>query len=228
MLTFSGLCIAPQNKLAPSLEAVALGLARESRWCGQTTIWFPVLAHSFLVAELAAAECEGEHDAEQVHGVGLVPCPSRRCQSAVLHALLHDAPEMIGRDHPTTWKTDADRAREHEIMGRLYEALGLADAWPLTPDLAEAVGRADLLALRAEGTLLMPPALAADPFGPVEPIDADTRSPLERAALAAARRWAANAQVYDKWLRLGGYWQQQWVMEVRAAMADSSAVEVTA
>lgn len=201
MMTFSGLCVAPSNRYAPSLEAVALGLARESRWCGQTKTWYCVLAHTLLTAELADAAASAKE------------CPP----ATVLHALLHDAGEMIGRDHPTTWKTLADREREMDILARLYDALGLGHAWPLTPDLAEAVKRYDLVALRAEATVLMPPEIARAEVGLVEPIVPG--DPLY-GAVEAAKRWAANCRVYDQWLRTGSYWQCQWVQEVRAAMAE--------
>ena len=104
MTTFDGTFVAPGGTNAPSLEAIALGLARRPRFAGQTSQPFNVLAHSFLVADLI------EDEAVKVHG------------------LLHDAAEAIVGDIPTPWKTDADREREGEIIARVYDSLGLR--WP--------------------------------------------------------------------------------------------------
>ena len=132
-MLFDGTLFIPGGTNAPSLEAIALGLARRPRFAGQTSRPFNVLAHSFLVADLI------EDPTVKVHG------------------LLHDAAEAIVGDIPSTWKTEADVDREVEIICRIYKSLGLE-----LPTVEEdgTVAFADHLALQAEATLLMPDAIA--------------------------------------------------------------------
>ncbi len=133
MMTFDGQIFLPGGTNAPSLEAIALGLARRPRFAGQTSRPFNVLAHSFLVADLI------EDPAVKVHG------------------LLHDAAEAVVGDIPTPWKTSHDEGREIQILDRIYASLGLDPEQPAR--IWETVKDADRDALQAEATLLMPPSI---------------------------------------------------------------------
>lgn len=199
MLTFDGTCVAPQNLNAPSLEAIALSLGRMPRWAGQTATVFPVLAHSFLVSTLIGNCYPLAH-------------PARATMQ--LHALLHDAAEAVVGDIPSTWKTEADRVREHLLMVRIYEALGIVDLWPLTPDAAEAVAAADHLALRCEATVLMPHVIAMAPYGPVQPIYAETEQEL-MPAVEHCRQLAASCRRYPIWVEAGSERQVEYCRQVR-------------
>jgi hypothetical protein len=195
MMTFDGIIVHPSLRNAPSLEAVAIGLALRPRWAGQTNRPFNVLAHSFLVAALVEHPYFG-------------PLGEAARDACHLHALLHDAAEAIVGDIPTTWKTDDDRRREQVILACLYESLDLS--WPPAMDIARLVASADFLALRAEGTLLMPPGLFTDGWSdPVKPGDPDGF------ALVLVRQWAANCRVYPAWGSPTACWPAEWCDRVR-------------
>jgi hypothetical protein len=115
-----------QGQEAPSLEAIAVSLGRIPRFCGHTEHWYSVLSHTLVVAELVPADCK-------------------------IHALLHDAPECVVNDVPTTWKTDGHRDNEHEVLERIYAEQHLPQP---TGSQVLAVKRADLLALAAEAHIL--------------------------------------------------------------------------
>jgi hypothetical protein len=130
MITHSGRFVwpngGPVTPTAPSLDDIAIGLGRTARFAGQTQHWYPVLAHTLVVARLV----EPEHQ---------------------IHALLHDAPEAIVGDVPTTWKTQAARDHEEELIRRIYAELDL----DLPDDTATAdVKQADQRALLAEAHVL--------------------------------------------------------------------------
>lgn len=139
-LTITGELVLPGNEVAPSLTAIAVGLARRPRWAGQVNGPMCVLAHSLIVANL---------------------CP----REYTIDGLLHDAAEAILGDIPTTWKTDADRAREADLMRRIYSSL--KREWPLSAEADQAVKDADWLALRAEATLLIAPEIETVTTGAV-------------------------------------------------------------
>lgn len=126
VITHSGAEVWPDNDGVPTLQDIGRGLGRTARFAGQTERLYSVLAHTCVVAELVQ--------------------PENR-----IHALLHDAPEAIVGDVPTTWKTDAARAYEHDLTQRIYRSLELAP--PTEPALAD-VARADYLALIAEAHVL--------------------------------------------------------------------------
>lgn len=121
MITWSGECVYPSHGV-PRLESVGVGLGRMPRFAGQTRDWYPVLAHTLVVASLVP-----EH--------------------ARIYALLHDAPEAIVADVPTPWKTDAARRHEEILLERLYGSLDLPNPTRLQ---ADAVKAADQRALVAE------------------------------------------------------------------------------
>lgn len=172
MMTFDGTLVAPRGTNAPSLEAIALGLARRPRFAGQTSRPFNVLAHSFLVADLI------EDEAVKVHG------------------LLHDAAESIVGDIPTPWKTDADRRRENDIMARIYRSLVME---PYGETEIMIVDAADGHALMAETMLLMPascpiPRLAID--------DSALKLASDWIGLCNADDWGIDDHWQKLWCRL--------------------------
>jgi len=202
MITFDGQCVAPQNHQAPSLEAIALSLGRQCRFGGQTRQWYCVLAHSMLVCDIA----------------GVIPDSA---PSLSLACLLHDAGEAVCGDIPTPWKTEADRRREDEILGRIYDSLGLSHMWPLTIDLAEAVAKADLLALRAEATLLMPRGIARAKYGAIEPIYPNEQTDdLRLYALRLAKEYIEYCRMPFAWIEQGGAEQAVWVAGIRTLAND--------
>lgn len=114
------------NHIAPSLYAIGVGLGRTARFAGQTREYYTVLAHTLTVAELVA--------------------PEHR-----LLALLHDAPEAIVGDTPTTWKTDEAKRRERLLLARISVSVGV-DAW--TDEEWVELKRADEITLAAEAHAL--------------------------------------------------------------------------
>lgn len=132
MITLTGESIWPRGSEhgddgVPSLMSIGAGLGRMPRFAGQTQRLYSVLAHTFVVAELVAHE----HRA---------------------FALLHDAPEAIVGDVPTTWKTDDARAHEADLLERITLDLDLP--WPWPDDAQAAVKLADAAALAAEAHVL--------------------------------------------------------------------------
>lgn len=126
MITHSGRSVFPDTTAGPSLDDIATGLGRTARFAGQTKRWYPVLAHTIVVARLVR--------------------PENR-----IHALLHDAPEAVVGDVPTTWKTDAAREYEGILLHRIYTELGIDMP---DSDATADVDRADHLALVAEAHVL--------------------------------------------------------------------------
>jgi hypothetical protein len=120
-----------------SLDDIARGLSRAPRYAGQTEKPYTVIQHSLLVAHLAPA----------VHR---------------LHALLHDAPEAYLCDVPSPAK-GAMRAIAH-LTGHQspYDVIehsiwkAVCRRWDLSPDMPEAVKRADHLAMVVEAPELQP------------------------------------------------------------------------
>ena len=182
-LTITGKLVLPSNDIAPSWLDIAVGLASKQRWAGQTEGPMCVLAHSFIVSEL---------------------CPP----AYRLDGLLHDAAEAVVGDIPTTWKTDADRARECELMRRIYR--DLKREWPLSAEADQAVADADWLALRAEATLLIDHHIAT------VPLLAEGESYTGDRALAVTKRFMTSQNYYiDEW-RGPHCW---WVREFRRMLS---------
>lgn len=113
--------------VAPSLDDIAVGLSRINRFAGQTKHLYSVLQHSFVVSELVS-------------------------DAARVYALLHDAPECVVSDVPTTWKTDAAREYEFELMRRICLEHNLV--WPAPEELWDEVKHIDGVVLAAEAHVL--------------------------------------------------------------------------
>lgn len=120
-----------------NLDDLASGLGRHARYTGQTVRPYTVAQHSLLVAALV----EREHR---------------------LHALLHDAPEAYTGDAPSPLKA-ALRAHAQALGApSSYDAIerGLWEAicrrYDISPELPEAVVRADRLAMLIEAPVLQP------------------------------------------------------------------------
>jgi hypothetical protein len=125
LVTFTGETIAPFRG-SPSLYSIGVGLGRTARFSGQTRSWYPVLAHTLVVARLVAPRF-------------------------AIHALLHDAPEAVLGDTPSTLKSADREELEEDVLARIYSALEL-DAQTVAE--RDAVKRADLAALAAEAHVL--------------------------------------------------------------------------
>lgn len=131
MITITGESIWPKGNEhgdtgVPSLYSIGVGLGRTVRFSGQTRLFYTVLQHTLVVAELLPIEFR-------------------------IHGLLHDAPEAIVGDVPTTWKTDAARDCEDDLQLRIYESLGLKLPSVTVYDLLH---EADADALAAEAHVL--------------------------------------------------------------------------
>lgn len=132
----SGARLIPDRIEPPTLADIAQGLGRLYRFAGQTRIAYPVLAHTFVVANLVW------------HATG--------DEKAAACALLHDAPEAFMGDIPTPWKDDGREAAERRVLRVILHSVGLdldtydAAYW--------AIKDADLKALRAEAHMLGWPA----------------------------------------------------------------------
>lgn len=107
---------------APSVLTVARCLMRETRFSGNSPIWWNVGLHSFVVAEMLPRELK-------------------------FHGLVHDEPECITGDIPHDLKTKEQRAFEDMLMLRFYHSIGVT---PPTPEQHKLVKSADRLAARAE------------------------------------------------------------------------------
>lgn len=142
MITYSGRSVWPKNTLengvptdiGPSIEDIAVGLGRQSRFAGQTREFYTVLCHS-LVCWQAAYELWPED-----YGVRRV-------------LLLHDGHESTISDVPTTWKNELTRADEAELDRRIWAEFDLPEIKP-GYDLAARVKRVDAAALAAEAHVL--------------------------------------------------------------------------
>lgn len=133
MITVDHQPVYPGDGNAPSLYAVGWGLARTARFAGQTQRWYPVLPHIYVVATLVPEEFEVE-------------------------ALLHDAAEAVLGDVVATWKNQQTKDDEAEILGLMYQSLGLKDRpeyhHKFGVTMSDEVRTADLAARSAEAKLL--------------------------------------------------------------------------
>ncbi len=136
MITRTGDRVYTNNKVAPSMESVAVALSRIPRFCGHTRDWYSVFSHTMVVTGLMT-------------------------KKHAIHGFLHDAPEAIVADVPTPWKTVAAKKRERMLLRRIYRDLNLA-----LPDEMQqmAVDAADRAALAAEAHVIGHPA--AEEFWP--------------------------------------------------------------
>ena len=120
----------------PTIRSIGIQLGRIPRFCGATREWYPVLSHVIVVAQLLPAHLR-------------------------IHGLLHDAPEAIVSDVPSTWKTQASRLHEETLLDRIYDELGITH---IGYDDSATLKHADITALAAEAHVLGHPA--ADEYWP--------------------------------------------------------------
>lgn len=114
MITYTGREVFPSwtnqgdvsTDVGPSVEDIAVGLGRQSRFAGQTREFYTVICHSLVTAEVADKFYPG-NDA------------LRR------YMLLHDAHEAIIGDVPTTWKRPSTKEDEADLDRRIAEDLGV-------------------------------------------------------------------------------------------------------
>lgn len=114
MITYTGREVFPSwtnqgdvsTDVGPSVEDIAVGLGRQSRFAGQTRELYTVICHSLVTAEVADKFYPG-NDA------------LRR------YMLLHDAHEAIIGDVPTTWKRPSTKEDEADLDRRIAEDLGV-------------------------------------------------------------------------------------------------------
>lgn len=131
MIAIIGSRVYPGDGNAPSLYEIGWGLARTSRFQGQTRIWYPVLPHSYVVASLVPEEFK-------------------------LEALLHDSAEAVLGDRVATWKDQYTQELEAEVLANIYNSLGLGllNGNEFFHGMSDEVLAADLAARSAEATLL--------------------------------------------------------------------------
>jgi hypothetical protein len=125
---------------APSLEAIAWGLARIPRFAGHTVGPWSVAHHSLVIEGLA------RHVAEEA-GLSIYNETALR-----LAALIHDAHEAVTSDVPTEFKTPAFKGMQKALDARINASLRL-------PDLSlwhQTVAALDTRALLAEAYLMTP------------------------------------------------------------------------
>lgn len=133
MMTLSGRHITLDDGF-PTLGDVGTGLSRIPRFVGQTVVpGYSVAHHSYLVYEIARSQC----------------FPTE----IYLHALLHDAHEMMTGDICTTFKTRDMKRLQARLDKRIYAGFGLPQ--PRLGD-RELVRFYDSMALLAEAYILTP------------------------------------------------------------------------
>jgi hypothetical protein len=115
MITYSGRQVYPAGPaepgvatdVGPSLEDIAVGLGRQSRFAGQTREFYTVLCHSLVSGQLA----------EEFF-------PAYSCLPRYMR--LHDAHESILGDTVTTWKNRETRQDEAALDRRIFDEHGVA------------------------------------------------------------------------------------------------------
>jgi hypothetical protein len=87
--------------IGPSIEDIAVGLGRQSRFAGQTREFYTVLCHSLVSGKLA----------EEFYP---------EMPSLPRYMRLHDGHESMISDVPTTWKSDRTRRDEADLDRRIF------------------------------------------------------------------------------------------------------------
>ena len=179
MLSGRRLDILCPSPLDVEIEDIAHGLARVTRWNGQTkgTYGLSVAQHSVLVEEILSRNS------------------SKLAQKWRLAGLLHDAPEYVIGDMITPLKAAlGDRYRK--IESRLQEAVHVRFGLPaeLPPVIAHSIKRADRMAAFIEATQIagFAEAEAKKLFSKPRGTPADHKLiplPPEKAAKAFLRRF---------------------------------------
>jgi len=136
MMTLSGRYLTLEDG-TPTLDDIAVGLSRLPRFVGQTTRPYTVAHHSLVVSDMTIL---GRGKAEWFGELSM-------------HALFHDAHEMMTGDIPTTFKTLDMRRLQQELDARLYNAFGLPKPRAIHREL---VKQYDRQALLAEAYVLTP------------------------------------------------------------------------
>lgn len=124
MITFTGTHITREYG-APGIRDIAVQSMRIVRFVGAGEIFWTVGMHQLLVAELVL--------------------PVNK-----VHALLHDASEILMSDIPQPMKTAEQKQLERRLETRLYANLGLTEPTEFQNKL---IKEADMKATCAEGTL---------------------------------------------------------------------------
>lgn len=109
MITYSGRSVWPSwttvdgvpTIIGPSLEDIAVGLGRQSRFAGQTREFYTVLCHSLVTGQVARRLRPGD---------GVLR----------MFLLLHDGHESVLSDTPTTWKGFEVKDNEDELDKRIF------------------------------------------------------------------------------------------------------------
>lgn len=110
MITYTGRPVWPPDTvepgaptdIGPSIEDIAVGLGRQSRFAGQTREFYTVLCHSLVSGQLAEEFYPDEPGLPR-------------------YMRLHDGHESMISDVPTTWKSDRTRQDEAELDRRIFE-----------------------------------------------------------------------------------------------------------
>lgn len=137
MLTWSAKSVWPKDSPnytgdVPTLEDIAVGLGRQSRFAGHTREFYTVLNHVLVCGKLAD---ELSDDPEL-----------RR------YVLLHDSSETVLGDVVTTWKPAQFSALEEELFELIYLEHGLQYPWPA--DMNRDIKAIDYAALVGEAHAL--------------------------------------------------------------------------
>ena len=179
MLSGRRLDILSPSPLDIEIEDIAHGLARVTRWNGQTkgTFGLSVAQHSVLVEEILSRNA------------------TQLAQKWRLAGLLHDAPEYVIGDMITPFKA-ALGLRYRVIEARLQEAVHIRFGLPaeLPPSIAHSIKRADRMAAFIEATQIagFAEAEAKKLFSKPRGTPADYKLiplPPEKAAKAFLRRF---------------------------------------
>jgi 5'-deoxynucleotidase YfbR-like HD superfamily hydrolase len=120
------------DDIGPSIEDIAVGLGRQSRFAGQTREFYTVLCHSLVTGQVAREFWPDD-------------------QMLRRHLLLHDGHESMIGDVPTTWKGVFTRIDEAELDRRIAAEHGLE---PLSDENMALLKSVDFAALRAEAHAL--------------------------------------------------------------------------
>lgn len=127
MITLSGRHVFPDNDGVPTLDDIAVGLARQVRFAGHTEIPYSVLQHTMVMTSFMPVEYR-------------------------IFGLIHDAHEAIMGDTPRFWKHPEVKAYEQDLDERLTRALELP--WPWPEVACEHVTRTDLQSCIVEAKVL--------------------------------------------------------------------------
>lgn len=129
----------------PSIEDIAVGLARAPRFAGQGRSFWSVAHHALFVADLAFATA---------------PAGTPHWMSAPLElwALLHDAHEAVTGDVPTPFKTVALQELQRNLDRRILA--GVAPGLAVDTIMRDIVKLLDRRALLVEALRVGPPGLA--------------------------------------------------------------------